>query len=365
MCRKFLPNAQRPKQNLNNKENVSKKEVKNDKKQFRWTPKMIEHLIESIQSYKSAMMYKNLDFDADKSSQYSAVREAMTAVYCDDVNLFGPIEANLPLNFNDLSKEDQIKIKRELKQKRDSITKEKNRIMEKTKEVRQAFSKAVMSGSHSESEKLVFEHYDKLIYIWRGSANTEPLPFGVSSEDFVGNNEDNTGSYFSFYEDNVDDTSNDSLAIFNSDQDVNSNPGKRKSTSVVPKLIDNKRKHLEKSLSAAQRDQLLTKEMKSDAEFRQDLAQAMRESNECFSDFVKEIRKSMSDLSKSLCSSMELFSRYLLLRSNHHNFNNHHYKIYFIKTLMDTYLLNQHQVHFTIKFLLRMKVIPEFKYVNI
>ena len=35
---------------------------------------MIQDLIESIMSYKASMMFKNLDFDADKSSQYGAVR---------------------------------------------------------------------------------------------------------------------------------------------------------------------------------------------------------------------------------------------------------------------------------------------------
>ena len=50
------------------------------------------------------------------------------------------------------------------------------------------------------------------------------------------------------------------------------------SGSIVPRLIDNKRKHLERNLSAAQRDQLFMKEMKNDAEFRKDLLQIVRES---------------------------------------------------------------------------------------
>ena len=51
------------------------------------------------------------------------------------------------------------------------------------------------------------------------------------------------------------------------------------------------------------------KEMKNDAEFRKDLLQIVRESNDCFSNSVKEISKSMSDLSKGLCASVELLSR--------------------------------------------------------
>ena len=38
-----------------------------------------------------------------------------------------------------------------------------------------------MSGLRSESGKLVFEHYEKLVSIWGGSANIEPLSFGISN----------------------------------------------------------------------------------------------------------------------------------------------------------------------------------------
>ena len=41
---------------------------------FKWTPKMIEELIASIEMYKSSMEFKNIDFDADKSAQYEFVR---------------------------------------------------------------------------------------------------------------------------------------------------------------------------------------------------------------------------------------------------------------------------------------------------
>ena len=40
--------------------------------------------------------------------------------------------------------------------------------------------------------------------------------------------------------------------------------------STVPRHIENKRKYLERNLSAPQRDQLFMKEMKNDDEFRKD-----------------------------------------------------------------------------------------------
>ena len=49
--------------------------------------------------------------------------------------------------------------------------------MEKVKEIRQSFAKAVVSGNRSESGKIVYEFYDKLVLIWGGSANTEPTSY--------------------------------------------------------------------------------------------------------------------------------------------------------------------------------------------
>ena len=54
---------------------------------------MVENLIESIKSFKASITIKNLDFDADKAAQYLAVRETMTAIYCDNETLFDPNEA--------------------------------------------------------------------------------------------------------------------------------------------------------------------------------------------------------------------------------------------------------------------------------
>jgi len=79
--------------------------------------------------------------------------------------MFGPGKLPiLPQNINELSKEEQKKVSK----------KGKNRIIKKAKEIRQEFSKAVISGSHSGSGKLVFEHYDALVKIWGGSATSQP-----------------------------------------------------------------------------------------------------------------------------------------------------------------------------------------------
>ena len=137
------------------------------------------------------MTFKNLDFDANKAAQYSAVRETTAAIYCDDETLFGPTEApNWPENFGQLSQEDQVTVKKEIKIQKELIVKRKRWIQEKTKEIRQSFSTAVVSGSRSGIGKLDFEHYDKLVSIRGGSANIEPLLFGISSGELDGEHQE-------------------------------------------------------------------------------------------------------------------------------------------------------------------------------
>ena len=122
--------------------------------------------------------------------------------------------------------------------------------MEKVKDERQSFSKAVISGCGSGSEKLVFEYYNKLVTIWWGSANTEPLPFGVSDGEFEGESEEEQPPEGFETFDNVEQSRTTVNTIDQGDETYLFTPpsakqGKRKAVSAVPKLIDNKRKHLE------------------------------------------------------------------------------------------------------------------------
>ncbi len=76
----------------------------------------------------------------------------------------------------------------------------------------------------------------------------------------------------------------------------NSNTRKRPSTfaNVVPCLIDNKRRHLEKALSSAQRDQVFLDEAKEDKEIRRDLGNAVRDSSAAFNNALANIGTSMT-----------------------------------------------------------------------
>ncbi len=188
----------------------------------------------------------------------------------------------------------------------------------KVKEIRQSFSNAVTTGKRSGSGKIVFEHYDRLVSLWGGCAGITPLPFGVDANNFDPDQQaeaEEKDLDDRYIEDELRDNNSDSGEIDIGNDEDNTTKEieedntraviKRKSENQVPKLIDNKRKHLEKSLSASQRDQLLVKEAKEDSKFRKDLAEAMQQSTVSFSRALEGVSQSMMQIGAGLCRSLE------------------------------------------------------------
>ncbi len=287
----------------------------NEKKQsFRWKPDMIENLIDCLNQYKAAMSYKSLDFDADKPIQYKELRLKMASLYEEeDISLFGaPNPYIFPEDFDSLPDEDKNKVKAVMKESKDLTVRGTKRIMEKVKEIRQNFSKAVVSGTRSGSGKIVFEYYDRLCEIWGGSANTDKLSFGVCGDDFESDHEEDKGT-------GIDDSvCADYDPTLDVDEDGQGPSTKKKRVDQVPQLVDEKRKHLERRLSAAQRDNLLLKEAKDDALFKKDMCDAIRELTATLSESVKEIGNGMNNIGNGICRSIEVLAQALMQPNQHH-----------------------------------------------
>ena len=129
-------------------------------------------MISPLIRYKSKVEYRSLDFDANKQIRYPELRVGMAKNYADDnVSMFGPV-ASIALH---PFKEEKNKAKNCAKESKDLTTKGQNRVMERLKEIRQNFSKALVSGSRSGSGKIVYEFYDKLITLWKTKRLLEVL----------------------------------------------------------------------------------------------------------------------------------------------------------------------------------------------
>ena len=282
---------------------VAIKQVK--KRVFKWNNEMVENLIDAISNYKSQMSYRGIDFDGDKPLMYKHLRDDMAKLYCnsDETWMFGPVE------FTTKGDMDDNEYKKLYQKETECIAKGRSRIVEKVKDVRQNFSKAVTLGTKSGSGKIVYEFYDKLIEIWGFSANIKPLSFGIKSSEVDKekiNSYNEETEYNVINEESLDHLSTPPQECFS--ETITSTPSCKTKTNVVPKLIDNKRKHLEKNLSASQRDKLLFAEAKEDAKFKIDLAESLRLSSESFAKSLEQVSNSMVNVGNSMCRSIEMLA---------------------------------------------------------
>ena len=292
------------------KSNGSEKEPR----RFKWDIDMVGYMLQALSDYKSQMEYRNSDFNADKAKQYEAVRTSMAEKYQDvEVSFFGPTDVN-PVD--ESNREESLK---RIEVQKKQIRKGYSRVMEKIKELRQGFSNAVTAGTRSGSGKLVMEFYDTMVEIWGGSPATEPLPFCVQSSQQTSDGVTLTNSLDKFEDNSVDENvhapvsasftiSDEELDFDNevatSKDDVLTSR-KRGNANQIPKLIDDKRKKMERQLSAVQRDKLFLQDEKEEKEFRRELCKSIKESNSVFAESLKAMSSSMTVLASSLQRSVE------------------------------------------------------------
>ena len=88
----------------------------------------------------------------------------MAKIYQDvDAKIFGPVNVT-DFNENTKSNVDQNKnIETIWKEEKELMIRGRNRIIEKVKDIRQNFSKAVTTATRSGSGKTVYEFFDKLV----------------------------------------------------------------------------------------------------------------------------------------------------------------------------------------------------------
>ena len=301
---------------------------KTTSKSFRWNDDMVDFLLKALQKYKSTMAYQGKDFDGDRPSQYSFLRKEMATRYQQQTGSpFGPISAS-NLATEGLSEEEIATIKRNIKEEEKNIKCGYNRVLEKVKEIRQKFSSAAIKGTRSGSGRVVLLHFDLLKDIYGGSASATSLKSGIDSTDV---NNVNEGPHNSFSNIATTSTATPTGHSFEDDEEEhfeheeNQQPtetnqeevtnnslihrGKRKNDKSIPQLIDDKRRHLEKRLSASERDAVLMREAREDITLRKEIISAINESNKSFSASMKDVSESMKVLGETMKMSMELLAK--------------------------------------------------------
>ncbi|XP_066928364.1 DNA ligase 1-like [Clytia hemisphaerica] len=290
-------------------------------KRFKWTFDMQVQLLQVLVGIKSEYEYKGLDFEADLPRLYSEVREKMSSLY----DGFGPFEREvLP---KDLTPEQMKDAKARIDKEKKEIKLGYDRSKQKVRDVRQDYRKAITEGRRSGSGRLIEVNWETLKLIWGGSPATNTLKNSINSlegeenEMFEDEEEPLKLHIMDNYEsqptcaDPVSDVSNSENLTNDEQVEVNdrepnqidmqvqkegaAEAQKQKETiqkqPIKNQFVDNKRKMLEKQLSANQRDQVYLTIAKDEFLMKQNmvdaLSEATKESNKAFSDISKSIEK--------------------------------------------------------------------------
>ena len=283
----------------------------NDKKikTFRFTDDMISSLIECLYQYKVKCEYSNIDFDADKVMQYNIIRQEMAKRYSDHRDFFGPE------SIMEDSEELDIEEKNAIKEDKKLTAKGYRRILEKIKDIRQEFSKAVLRGTRSGSGKMIFPHYEKLKTIYAGSPNIEPMVDGLDSNsvNYVSSNDQDVFNQSVVQSDEHEVPVNYQHEAEPKENEFDTEIVEKENDTFLKKdhvarLIDEKRKHLERRLSASQRDTLLIKEAKEDRLERKELRDMLKSSNDSLTTALNNMSNAMLNISNTIIKTVENLS---------------------------------------------------------
>jgi len=271
------PNSPPPSNSTPHHEGPSKKKCKREagKSRFRWTPEMVDTLIDCLNDEKSKQEFNRLDFEADLVALYSNIRVTMAGIF--ESGEFGVIEVKEiaeGLETKDLALE-KVRYETEKKEIRNGY----ERIKTKAKEIRQNYRKAVGEGRRSGSGRIVCDNWDKLKAIWGGSPATTSIENSISSISMENDDIDRGFDDWEFSDKDEGEDGDMSDGVCNevsvttqsteenmvptdANQSSSSGVTKRKEAPAVnktPKFVDNKRKNMEKGLSANQRDKVYMK----------------------------------------------------------------------------------------------------------
>ena len=78
--------------------------------------------------------------------------------------------------------------------------------------------------------------------------------------------------------------------------------------SSIPKLVDNKRKHMEKRLSQAQREQFLMATAKDDMMMKKDMLEAFEKSNKTLDDAISKMTNCLTSLGNGIAQGMQMLA---------------------------------------------------------
>ena len=193
------------------------------------------------------------------------------------------------------------------------------RVKEKVKTVRQSYRKAVTEGRRSGSGKLVCDNWDFLKIIWAGSPAVTSITNSISSTSFDDKNQSSDEDESDEENSAAESNDEEDLSVKNKKKKTDSNSEQKEasdleqsaSSKITAKFVDDKRKQLQKNLSANQRDQQYLGVAMKDLQMKETLVKTLKESNSETNKMMEKISESISSVGKSIGDGMALLAQAL------------------------------------------------------
>ena len=286
------------KKKVNTKTNKNAK-ISSGKKRWRWSQEMADHFVAVLSAVKAQMESQNKDFEADLVKLYTKLREVMAKTYEED---FGPV--NITPMLDNLNEEELVCFKARMSREKTDIKTGYERIKQKTKDLRQDYRKAVNEGTRSGSGRLVIDNWDTLKTIWAGSPATTCIK----------------NSLFSHVTEEIEhpDISNELEDLeFEPQKEEQEVPFNNKRKVGTAKFVDDKRRMLEKSLSASQRDQIYLNVARDELKVKEALAENLKISMDNTSDAMLKIAESIASVGKNIGDGLSMLANAFSTQQQH------------------------------------------------
>ncbi|KAL9952960.1 hypothetical protein ACROYT_G040293 [Oculina patagonica] len=285
---------------------------------WKWSNEMVDKLIECVYEYKVKKDFECKDMESDLIQFYSDIRLMMSKLYPPDD--FGPPESvSLPETGVGMDVDEFRALKARHETDAKQIKVGYDRVKEKIKVVRQKYRTSVNENTRSGSGRIITTNWDTLTKIWGGSPAVSKIPNAITSATVETDHEDAES-------DEMEETETSgapgmgsrsvSPSLSTEDGDIDSASGSQKRKLSTHKFVDNKRRKLEKNLSANQREQVLVGVARDELAVKEAAVKELAASTKVMEESMKTIASSIQSLGSSLGTGLALLANALATSAN-------------------------------------------------
>ena len=302
---------------------ASESGITTNKKRWRWDHEKEDSLISCLVEYKTKKDFEGKDMESDLVKFYEDIRQMMAAMY--PIDDFGPFEISLLDPGTDL--ESKLRSMRTISEEKKLIKIGYGRIKDKVKLIRQKFKKAVVDGTRSGSGKIITPNWDSLVQIWGACPSVTKVAGAIASHLDDSEKDEMSDDTESLSTVTEEENTSSSSHKETPEEKPSAYPKKRSLPEVSEmeappkksKLVDNKRKKLEKPLSAHQRDQVMLKIAKEELDVKKRNAEIMEKSSQGMEKMLEAMTQSLTSLGQQLGGGLILLAQAMSSNQNNQN----------------------------------------------